>query len=289
MFALRLALRPWKLQPLSQFLTFATLTVMLFLGGFFGSLALRLPEIRSRLEGDRVASVFLDPAVEATSIETIRDQIRISLGSSAAKMVYVDSDAFLAQVANSQPELAKEIAALGNEKDWVAPKHFSIRGSVSEKTVDHLKTIPGVEAVSFSAKRFRPITENIAAIEWLSRVLFASIVCAMVAVLTLLGRLNAGIFTEAEAIVAQMGGSQWQARFPAWLNPVLLAGGAGAVASLLFLRLNPWFDAKMESLSPFLHGLDAKAGTSALAIFSLGILIGFITFLFSPKAAAAVR
>lgn len=289
MFALKLALRPWKLQPLSQILTFLTVGIMLLLAGFFGTLATNLPEIRDRLAGDHVASVFLDPAMEIANLDSIRDQIRISLGSSPVKMSYVDSDAFLLSIQAAQPELAKEIAAMGSEKDWIAPKYFSLRGTLDDRQIDRLKNIPGVEAVSFSAKRFKPIVDNLAAIEWLSRVLFASIVFAMVSVLALLGRLNSAIFTEAEAIIAQMGGNAWQARFPSRLNPFLLAGGAGIVATLFFVKLSPWFTTKMATLSPFLAGMDDHAKSSVWAMLGLGFGTALLTVLVSPKAGKVVR
>lgn len=289
MFALKLALRPWKLQPLSQFLTFATLTTLLLLAGFFGSLVLSLPQVRHRLEADHVASVFLDPALETTNFESIRDQIRVSVGSSSVRMEYVDSDGFLESIRTSQPELAKEVAALGNEKEWVAPKFFSLRGSLSDRTVEKLRAIPGVEAVAFSAKRFKPIVENIAAIEWLSRVLFMAIVIAMIAVLTLLGRLNASIFNEAELIVSQMGGSIFQARFPARLNPILLAGSAGGIAALLLWKLDPWFTARMASLSPFLQGMESATRLSAIALLGVGIMTGVFAFICSPRLGTQIR
>jgi len=289
MFPLKLALRPWKLQPLSQLLTFATLTTLLLLAGFFGSLVLSLPEIRARLDGDHVASVFLDPSMESTNLETVRDQIRVTLGSSAVQVEYVDADGFLNSIKNTQPDLAKEVAALGTEKDWVTPKFFSLRGALTERMVETLRGISGVEAVSFSAKRFKPILENIAAIEWLSRVLFAAIVVAMIAVLTLLGRLNSSIFNEAEQIVSQMGGSNAQARLPAQLNPLLLSGAAGLIAGALLMKLDPWFSAKMVSLSPFLRGLDSASSTSSLAIFGLGLATGALAFFFSPRMRTQAR
>ncbi len=289
MFALKLALRPWKLQPLSQFLTFLTLATMLLLAGFFGSLAISLPELRHRLEGDHVASVFLDPALEASHLTPIRDQINLSLGSSAVSVDFVDSDAFLESIQATQPELVKEVAALGAEKDWVTPKFFSLRGTLTEKMIEKLREIPGVEAVAYSAKRFKPILENLLAIEWLSRALFAAILLGMVAILTLLGRLNASIFQDAELIVAQMGGSVNQARFPARLNPVLLAGGAGLVSAGLFYKLNPWFSAKMASLSPFLQGMGSVGQPPVVALFALGLAIGVLAFLFSPGAGMPTR
>ncbi|MBS1963842.1 MAG: hypothetical protein JST04_16650 [Bdellovibrionales bacterium] len=290
MFALRLALRPWRLQPLSQILSLATLGVLLLLAGFFASLATALPELRRGLEGDQVASVFLDPSAEPASLDSVRDQIRLSLGSSAVSVEYVDADAFLAAVQTNQPDLAKEVAALGNEKDWVTPRHYSLRGTIGEKLVDRLRAIPGVESVAFSAHRFQPILENLSAIAWLSRVLFSAIVLAMVAVLILLGRLNSGIFSEAEGIVSQMGGSPWQARFPARLNPILLATGAGLLAGICFMRLSPWFAAKMAALSPFFAGLGTKAPLlSPPLLLGLGLLVGAVAFVLSPRTERTVR
>lgn len=290
MFTLKLALRPWRLQPLSQFLSFATLGVLLLLAAFFASLASALPELRKSLEGDQIASVFLDPSSEPANLDSVRDQIRLSLGSSAVQVEYVDAEAFLAAIQGNQPDLAKEVAALGNEKDWVTPRHFSLRGPIGDKTIERLRTIPGVESVSFSAHRFQPIVENLSAIAWMSRVLFSAIVLAMVAVLVLLGRLNSGIFAEAEGIVAQMGGSHWQARFPARLNPILLASGAGLFAGMLFLKLSPWFATKMSTLSPFFTGLGTRAPlVSAPVVLVLGLAVGAIAFFLSPRAERAIR
>jgi len=290
MFALKLALRPWRLQPLSQILSFTTLSVLLLLAGFFGSLATTIPELRKGLEGDQVASVFLDPASEPTHFDSVRDQVRLSIGSSPVRVEFVDGDAFLSALQKTQPDLAKEVAALGNEKDWVTPRHFSLRGSIGEKLVERLRSIPGVESVSFSARRFQPIVENLSAIGWMSRVLFSAILLAMIAVLILLGRLNSSIFSEAEGIVAQMGGSEWQARFPARLNPILLASGAGLVAGLFFLKLGPWFSAKMASLSPYFSGIGTHSPlVSAPLLLLLGVAVGTISFLLSPRADRVVR
>lgn len=290
MFALKLALRPWRLQPLSQILSFATLGVLLLLAGFFASLASAIPEVRKNLEGDQIASVFLDPASEPANLDSVRDQIRISLGSSAVEVKYVDADAFLADLQETQPDLAKEVAALGNEKDWVTPRHFSLRGTIGEKVVDRLRKIPGVESVAFSARRFQPIVENLNAFAWLARVLFSAVALAMVAVLILLGRLNAGIFAEAEGIVAQMGGSPWQARFPARLNPILLASAAGLLAGVAFLRLSPWFTAKMATLSPFFAGLGAaRSAVTAPLLLGMGLAVGALAFLLSPRTEPAHR
>jgi|GEM_PF-2949385 len=285
MFALKLALRPWRLQPLSQILSFSTLAVLLLLAGFFASLATALPELRKNLEGDQIASVFLDPASEPANLDSVKDQIRLSLGSSAVQVEYIDADAFLNTIQQNQPDLAKEVAALGNEKDWVTPRHFSLRGAIGEKMIERLRVIPGVESVAFSAHRFQPIVENLSAIAWLSRVLFSAIAFAMLAVLILLGRLNSAIFAEAEGIVSQMGGSHWQARFPARLNPILLASAAGLVAAVCFLKLSPWFAAKMVMLSPFFAGLGTSAPlVSPPMLLGLGLLVGVIAFSLSPRS-----
>jgi cell division protein FtsX len=288
-YALKLALRPWRLQPLSQLLTLFTIGIMLLLAGFFGSLARGLPDLRSKLDGDHVASVFIDPAVESTGVESIRDRIRVSLGSSSVAVNYVDSEAFLSSLRANQPELAREIEAMGGEKDWIVPKHFSLRGTIRDKEVELLKSIPGVEAVAFSEKRFKPIVDNLAAIEWMSRVLFAAIVFAMIAVLALLGRLNASIFKETEAMIAQMGGSAWESRFPSRLNPFLLAGSAGTVAALCYLKFSPWFATKLSSLSPFLAGIETNATQSFGWVIGLGFATAFLTVLISPSSGKVVR
>ncbi len=287
MFTLKLALRPWKLQPLSQILSFSTLSVLLLLAGFFASLAHSLPGVRRNLEGDQIASIFVDPAIEPGQLGAIRDQIRTSAGS-ALRVDYVDSNAFLEAMARDQPELAKEISTLGSEKEWIVPKHFSIRGTIGDPWIEKIRTIPGVESVAFSARRFKPIVENIAAMEWLSRVLFAAIVLTMVAVLALLGRLNASVFSEAETIVAQMGGATWEARLPSRLSPILLAVSAGGVASLLYLKLNPWFTSKMATLSPYFSGIERSA-ISAPMLFLFSISVGMVAFILSPRSETAAR
>jgi cell division protein FtsX len=280
--ALKLAFRPWRLQPFAQIATFATLGVLLFLAGLFGWLSRSLPTVRAQLEGDRVASVFIDPSTEATSLESIRDQIRVSVGSSAVKMEFVSSDRFLETLAEKQPELAKEVAALGGEKEWIAPKHFTVRGEIAEASVEKMRRIPGVESVSFSERRFRPIVENLAAMEWLCRLLVAATLVAMVAVLFLLGRINSGIFEQAEAIVAQLGGSDWQARFPSRASPFLAAFGASVVAAFLFRMVQPGVAHKIGSLSPFLRGLESAPAFPVVGILAVGAAAGLIATFFAP-------
>lgn len=285
MFSLKLALRPWRLQPLSQILTFTTLGVLMFLAGLFGWLARSIPHLSAQLEGDRVASVFLDPSAESASVDSVKDQIRVSLGSSAAKVDYVSSERFLEILSERQPELAKEVAALGNEKDWIAPKHFSIRGAIDDRTVERLKAINGVESVSFSERRFRPIIENLAAMDWLCRLLFAASIFAMVAVLFLLGRINSTIFAEAEIVVTQMGGSDWQARLPSRLGPFLASLAAASVAGLLFWKIQPGVAHKIGMLSPFLRALETEPGVPLTGVLIVGLVVGVSSLLLAPQHA----
>jgi cell division protein FtsX len=190
-------------------------------------------------------------------------------------------------LAEKQPELAKEVAALGAEKEWIAPKHFSIRGAIGDREVERLKAIPGVESVSYSEKRFRPIVDNLSAMEWLCRLLAAATIFAMLAVLFLLGRINSGIFADAEIIVSQMGGSDWQARFPSRLNPFLAATAASILASALFWKIQPGIAHKVGSLSPFLRGLETAPGVPALGILVVGMAVGLLAVVSAPKQACA--
>lgn len=282
MFTLKLAWRPWRLQPLSQILTFTTLGILMLITGIFGWLSKSLPQVRAQLDGDRVAGVFIDPATEMANLDSIRDQIRVSVGSSRTSVDYIDADRFLETLSARQPELAKEIAALGNEKEWITPKHFSIRGAITQAQVDRMKAIPGVEAVLFSEKRFRPVVDNLVAIEWLCRLLSLATVFAMLAMLFLLGRINSGIFSEAESIVSQMGGSEWQARLPARMNPFLTSVAASVLATLLFWKLQPGIAAKIGTLSPFLRGLETTTVPVAGVLF-VGATVGLIALLLAPK------
>ena len=56
------------------------------------------------------------------------------------------------------------------------------------------------------------------------------------------------------------------------------------------MKLSPWFAAKMTVLSPFFSGLGTSAPMiPASILLVLGLAVGFVAFLFSPKAEKAYR
>lgn len=286
MFPLKMALRPWKLAPLSQWLSALTLGILLFVFSFLSWFSNALSPVLVRLSSDQVVTAYLDTS-EDTSGEKISDQIKIQLGSSASRIDHVNSTEFLSELSKIYPDLAREVSSLGQDMKMIAPEYVTIRGQISESQLENLKRLKGVDSVDSSVERFKPIFESLHTTQWITRVFLGAVLFGLFTVLFLMSRLNASIHQNGRKLIYQLGGSRLQAKFPQVFHQTILGVIGGALASGAWLFSQSIWVHKIQTFSPYFRDLAPAPSSSVFLVIALGAVIGFFSGWMNPKAGEA--
>lgn len=276
MYRLKLALRPWRIAPASQWLASLTLGTLLFIFSFLWWFSEGLGPIVNRLSSDQVVTAYVADSAEESSGRIV-DEIKTQVGSTAVRIEYVDSARFLTELEKSYPDLAREVASLGNDSKQIAPQYVSIRGSLSATQLEGLKKIPGVESVDSSIERFQPIQESLVATRWITRAFLAAVLVGLLTLLLIMARLNHPVHAEAFRLIEQLGGTRLQAKFPQVANQTLLGIAGGGFAAVAWLASQPWIVEKIHAFSPYLRELPPAPPTAAVAMVAVGAVFGWLT------------
>jgi cell division protein FtsX len=283
MYSLKLALRPWRLSPLSQWMSAMTLGILLFLFSFLGWFSNALDPILAKLSSDQVLTAYLDVA-EGTSGEKITDQIKIQLGSSANRVEYVNSDGFISELGKLYPDLAREVSSLGQEMKVIAPEYVSIRGQMDPQQVEKIKGIKGVESIDSSIERFKPISESLMTTQFVSRLFLVAALFGLLTVLFLMSRLNASIHQEARRLIYQLGGTRLQARIPQVFHQTFLGVLGGLIAATAWLFSQSFWVHKIQAFSPYFRDLAPASSGSTFWVIAMGAILGFLSGWMNPQA-----
>ncbi len=251
MFLLKLAIRPWKLAPVSQLLASASAVVLLFLIGFLVWFSSSTSGMIKQLSGDQIVTVYLETGEGTAKPGMVKDSIRTSLGSSAVRIDYVGADEFLSALSKNYPELSKEIASLGDEQKALTPQYLSLKGKISQDQLNRIKKISGVESIDTSGDRFRPIVENLQAVRFVTNVFLLASLCALISLFILLARMNQTIHEEVSNLLRQMGSSESKTRLPQILSGVLFGLSTAGVAGFFAMILQDHFLSRFLSFSPY--------------------------------------
>jgi len=286
MFPIKMALRPWKLAPLSQWLSAMTLGILLFVFCFLSWFSSALNPVLARLSSDQVVTAYLDTS-EGTSGEKISDQIKLQLGSSASRVDHVNSAEFLTELSKIYPDLAREVSSLGQDMKMIAPEYVTIRGQISRNQLENLKRLKGVDSVDSSVERFKPIFESLQTTQWITRIFLAAVLFGLFTVLFLMSRLNASIHQNGRKLIYQLGGSRLQAKFPQVFHQTLLGVIGGILASSAWLLSQSAWIHKIQTFSPYFRDLAPAQASSTIVVLAVGAIMGFLSGWMNPKAGEA--
>ncbi len=286
MYSLKIALRPWRLSALSQWLSAMTLAILLFVFSFLAWFSNALDPVLVRLSSDQVVTAYLDTS-EGTSGEKISDQIKLQLGSSAHRVEHVNSAGFISELGKLYPDLAREVSSLGQDMKVIAPEYVSIRGEVSAQQLENLKRLKGVDSVASSLERFKPIAESLRTTQFVTRLFLGAVLFGLFTVLFLMSRLNASIHQQARHLIYQLGGTRLQAKFPQVFHQTLLGVLGGLVASAAWLFSQSIWVHKIQAFSPYFRDLAPASASSSFVVIIIGTVLGFLSGWMNPKAGEA--
>lgn len=283
---LKLALRPWRLSPMNQFLGAISVGILLTLGGALFTIYLGLGPAITRLKSEQVLSVYASAKVVTRDQEKeLVDSVKVAIGSATVTEIeWVGTDAFLERIRGESPSLVNELQALGPERNSIVPRYVSISGRFGEDELARLKSVPGVESVDSSRDRHLGVIGAFAALRWISIVLLGGLAIALLTGLGHLGRLNRSIQADVLALLHSLGAGS-----DLLLGPLVLGGASVGLVGGLFAFtawsvIVPFFFRGIQELSPGLMGIVAPASWIGFFLILAGTFLGAVSGGLSARA-----
>ena len=275
---MKLALRPWRLAPLSQLFSAIAVGFLLVMAGFLFWVQQGLRPVLARLHQEQVITAYLSPSIEAGGEQHVADEVRLSLGAHAerADVKLVGADQFVAEVAKQYPDLAKEVQDLGNDAALVVPRYVSVSGILSETALERVRAVSGIESAESSRDRYRSVVGAFSALRWVARLLVVGLGLALLTGLIHLARTNAYIHREAIALMRLLGGSGAWLQAPGMLSGLGVGLLGGAMAALTWVSAGVWLGHHVKNLSPLLRDMPVLNPLFALVLLFAGTLVGLI-------------
>ena len=282
MLLLRLALRPWERAPWSQGFSALAVGILLLLSGLLLWMQKGLAPLVARLQQEQVITAYLEPTVEAKEapqIEgAIRDSLKVTVGASAIRDIrYVDPAQFLDSIRKPYPELARELEDLGEEMNSVIPRHISVTGFLNEKALSEIRAVKGIETAESSRDRFQGLIGAFSALRWVSKMLTAGLVFALMIGLVHLARTNAHLHRDAIEFLKLSGTRMWVFKLPGVLSGLSVGLVGGLIAAAGWMTAGTWLTRHVRALSPLLQDLPVLPGSVALTFIATGTLLGAIS------------
>jgi hypothetical protein len=269
--------------PLSQVFSSFVVGFLVLLCGFLFFLEQGLKPIVNRLQGEEVITAWVTPEVPVTDEVALLEQVRAAVAATRPRKEVRSFEArftgtaeFLNGIAKPYPELKRQIEDLGAAGSEMVPRYITLSGVFSEKTLETIRSVRGVDKVETSRNRHAHVVGAYRALRWVVRLLVTGLALALLTGLIHLARMNAHLHRDAIAILRLWGAGPWTLRTPALFSGALV-GFLGGVASFLgWLLGSPWLIHNIRAISPMLAelrmpGLEASAG-----LLVAGVLIGVI-------------
>ena len=234
MYLWKLALRPWRLAPLSQAFSSLAVGFLLLLVGFLFWMQQGLKPLLVRLHGEQVVTAYLEPSVSGKEADGLVRQIRSTLNEQSgfkaqskshpkADVQLITASQFIVQLKNKYPELGRELEQMGNEKDFIVPSYISVSGILPNTALDEIKKLRGVDSAESSKDRYRTIVGAFSALRTISRVLMSGICLALLTGLIHLTRMNSYLQQDALALLQLWGAGKRVLSHPR--SDLRIAGG----------------------------------------------------------------
>jgi cell division transport system permease protein len=277
MYLLKLALRPWRIAPLSQVFSALAVGFMLMLAGFLFWIDRGMVPVVARLQGEQVITAFLDPSLEVKEQERVIDSIRMTVGAHPAEIDVVEPDQFVGTLREDYPELSKELENLGSEMTALIPKYVSVAGVLPDSTLHEMKQISGIEQVESSKDRYHSVLGAFFALRWIAKLLVVGICMALLTGLIHLSRMNSYLQRDAVSLLRLWGAGHFTLRAPGILSGLWVGLSGGLIALAGWVLSSQWLSNTLHSLSPLLADLPQPGLNMGLALVAAGSLLGMLT------------
>lgn len=273
MYLLKLALRPWRLAPLSQIFSGIAVGFLLLLVGFLFWMQNGLKGVLVRLQGEQVITAYLDNSVENKNEEKIVDAAREALGPTP-EIKLVNTSLFIKHLRAQYPDLSRELEDLGQETNQIVPRYVSISGILPDSAIEKIKVIPGIEHAESSKDRYHHIVGAFSALRWVARILMAGICLALLTGLIHLSRMNAYLHKDALSLLHFWGAGSATLASPSILSGISVGLLGGVIAWSGWITIGVWLARHVRSISTILKGMPPVHPHLAFALLVLGAIIG---------------
>jgi hypothetical protein len=279
----RLALRPWRMAPLSQLFSSFVVGFLVLLCGFLFFLERGLKPVVDRLQGEEVITAWVLPEVPATDEPALLEQVRsVTLKALSERSVrkldirFTQSAQFLDGIEKPYPELKRQIEELGGSGSDLVPRYITLSGVFGDRVLAAIRDLKGIEQVETSRNRHAHVVGAYRALRWVVRLLVAGLALALVTGLIHLARMNAHLHRDALSILRLWGAGPWVLRMPALFSGSIV-GLIGGLGSFVGWGVgSTWLVKNIRSLSPMLQELRFPGVEAAAGLLVAGVLIGVI-------------
>jgi len=278
MYLLKLALRPWRLAPLSQFFSAVAVGFLLLLVGFLHWMQTGLSPVVARLKSEQVVTAYLDPSVPQKDETKVVDAIRLALGAQAAAsdIRLVDAPEFVSELKGQYPELARDLEELGPELKAIVPRYVSISGMLNEDASEQIGAVTGIENAESSKDRYQHIVGAFSALRWVARLLMVGLCMALLTGLIHLSRMNSYLHRDALGLLRFWGAGGAVLRTPGMLSGLSVGVLGGVIALAGWVSGGNWLAGHVRNLSPMLKQMQLAGFQLGLVLFVLGTMIGWL-------------
>ncbi len=286
MLLLKVALRPWRLAPYSQFFSAFAVAFLLLLAGLLFWIQQGLNPVLARLEQEQVITAYVNTSVPQTDESKIVDQIQVALGAHAERvdLKLVQAEQFVEQIKQTYPDLGRELEELGPETSAIVPRYVSISGLMIDSALDKIRAIPGIESADSSRDRNRSVIGAFVTLRWVAKVLSAGLCLALLTGLIHLARTNSYIHRDAVSLLRLLGSDGFQLQLPGILSGVCVGALGGVLALAGWLSAGLWLSTQVKHLSPVLRSMPAANPLHGMVLLILGVTIGLMAGLIGNLA-----
>ncbi len=277
MYLLKLALRSWRLAPLSQVFSAIAVGFLLLLIGFLFWMHQGLKPILVRLQGEQVITAYIQSTVEKKDELKLLDEVHRALvheGNVDVKMV--NASQFLQLLKGQYPDLGRELEDLGQEMVQVIPRYVSVSGILSNSALEKIKNIPGIESAESSKDRYRQIVGAFSALRWVARILMTGVFFALLTGLIHLSRMNVYLHQDALSLLKYWGAGSGTLVTPGIISGLCVGIIGGGIASIGWLTGGNWLTHQVKALSSLLKTMPSVHSHLAIVLFIVGATLGLL-------------
>jgi cell division protein FtsX len=279
LYLLKLALRPWRIAPMSQFFSAVAVGSLLILFGFLNWMQEGLRPVLSRLQGEQVVTAYLNSAVNSNEEAKLVDTIRMSLGSQnspAPEVKLMTAPHFIALVKSQYPDLGKELEDLGQDMNQVIPRYISVSGILPDAALSKIQSVPGIEYAESSKDRYHHVVGAFAALRWVVRILMGGVGIALFTGLIHLSRMNAYLHKDALTLLRFWGAGNVTLIGPGMISGLSVGFLGGLIALSGWLTAGSWLTHHVRSLSSMLKGMPIVHASLSIQLLLMGAVVGLL-------------
>jgi cell division protein FtsX len=279
---LKLAWRPWKLLPWTQIsgvLTAGFLLTLLYLSTWA---QLELAPIITKLENEKIVTVYAQSELPVHEEETWVDTIRLSVGSSVAhsfETEFIGITEFLQQLEAVDPTLTEQLLSLGSELKDVVPRYVTLSGAFLASDVEKIKKLPSVQSVVHSHVAGQRGGEALQSLRVGLQGTIAGLAAVFVVLMVWLVRMNSHLQMEVIRLLRLWGGSGVLMRLPGFISTLMIGLLGGLIAAGLGYGFRTHFPEWGGLISPLFEGVKAPTIESGITLVFIAVFLSFLAFL----------